>query len=138
MPQIPVKRNFQDVSVIREAMGEMAGSRLIGQEQEEFPERSGDPDIQKVLDEIAVRQQRDVRDVENMTPGDLAFRLMRQVPRSQWNTPLTKLGHWPRGSTVDEIKRTPELRNFTPAQAILKLFELDDEDRKRRQGDAAN
>lgn len=127
MPEIQTRRNISDVSVIRRMMGEMAAPRLAGQENEEFPQRSGDEDIQRVLDQIAVRQERDRKATESMTPGDLAFRMMRNVPRRDWNTPLLKLGHVPRGSTMDEVKNTPGLRELTPAQAMLRLFEMDDQ-----------
>lgn len=85
-----------------------------------------DSDIEKVLKEIDARQAKSAKDADEMTPGGMAFGMMRNVPRKDWNTPLTELGHWPRGSTVAEIKANPELKNFTPAQAMLKLFEMDD------------
>lgn len=88
--------------------------------------RSGDKDIQRVLDQIEARQKAQEAKAAGLTHGDLAFALMRQVPREHWNTPLSKLGHWPRGSSIKEIKATPALLNYTTAQAILQLFELDD------------
>lgn len=91
------------------------------------PSKHPDYDIQRVLDEIHARQQAQQEKIDNLTPGDMAFGLMRNVPREQWNTPLTKLGHWPRGSSIAEIKANPALMHFTPAQAILKLFEMDDQ-----------
>lgn len=97
--------------------------------------RSSDPDIQRVLDQIAARQERDLSKIKNLTYGDLAFALMRRVPRDKWNVPLTKLGHWPRGSTIAEIKETPALLNYTTAQAILQLFELDDKAKARAGSD---
>lgn len=93
--------------------------------------RSGDSDVQRVLDEITKRQKQQAEKIAGLTPADLAFALMRRVPREDWNTPLSRLGHWPRGSTVAEIKRTPALRDFTTAQAILQLFALDDEAKRR-------
>lgn len=92
--------------------------------------RSGDPDIQRVLDQVAARQAKDAEKIKGLSYGDLAFALMRRVPRDKWNVPLSKLGHWPRGSSIKEIKETPALLNYTTAQAILQLFALDDE-RKR-------
>lgn len=93
--------------------------------------RSGDKDIQAVLDQIEARQKAQQEKIRGLTYGDLAFALMRQVPREHWNTPLSKLGHWPRGSSIKEIKETPALLNYTTAQAILQLFELDDKARAR-------
>ena len=87
---------------------------------------SGDPDIQKMLDQIWERQQKTSEEIKNLTPEKMAFGMMRNVPRKDWNTPLTELGYWPRGSSIAEIKKNPELKNFTPAQAMLKLFEMSD------------
>lgn len=97
--------------------------------------RSGDPDIQAILGQIEARQKRQAEKTNALTPADLAFALMRQVPREHWNTPLSKMGHWPRGTSIAEIKKTPALLNYTPSQAILQLFALDDE-RIRREGSA--
>lgn len=85
-----------------------------------------DPAVERVIDQIRTRQWATVEKFQNLTPGDMAFGLMRQIPRDKWNTPLTEMGHWPRGSTISEIKENKILREFTPAQAILKLFEMDD------------
>jgi hypothetical protein len=85
-----------------------------------------DPDIQKVLDQIAARQAATAADIREMTPAKMAFGMMRHMPRDKWNTPLTQMGHWPRGSSIAEIKKDPKLMNLTPAQAMLKLFEMDD------------
>lgn len=87
---------------------------------------SNDPDIERLLDQIRERQWAQQDKIDSLTPGDMAFGLMRNVPREHWNTPLTKLGHWPRGSSIAEIKANPKLKGFTPAEAILKLFEMDD------------
>lgn len=96
--------------------------------------RSGDDDVQRVLDQIKARQERDEKKAGSLTAGDLAFALMRQIPRAHWNTPLSKMGHWPRGSSIAEIKKTPALLNYTPAQAILQLFEMDDRAKQRDLG----
>lgn len=93
--------------------------------------RSNDPDIQRVLDDIGAKQKARAEKAASATPGDMAFGMMRNVPREHWNTPLADLGHWPRGSSIAEVKKNPELRNFTPAQAIIKLFELDDAAKKK-------
>lgn len=90
-----------------------------------------DPDIQKILDQITERQKNTSEAIKNLTPEKMAFQMMRQVPRKDWNTPLTKMGHWPRGSTIAEIRANPKLMNFTPAQAMLKLFEMSDEQAKK-------
>lgn len=89
-----------------------------------------DPDLEAVLDKIRTRQWAEQDKIGNLMPSDMAFGLMRHVPRKDWNTPLTKLGHWPRGSSIAEIKANPKLKNFTPAQAIEKLFEMDDQMKK--------
>lgn len=89
-----------------------------------------DPEFEKVLDSIRERQWETRAKIEGLTPGDMAFGMMRNVPRKDWNKPLTELGHWPRGSSISEIKENPKLKNFTPAQAIEKLFEMDDELKK--------
>ena len=90
----------------------------------------GDPDIEKVLKEIDARQAKNAEDINHLTPEGMAFGMMRNVPREHWNTPLTELGHWPRGTSVAEIKKNPELKNLTPAQAMLKLFEMSDAEKK--------
>lgn len=87
---------------------------------------SGDADIQKVLDQVWERQQKNQDQIDHLTPGGMAFGMMRNVDRKDWNTPLTELGHWPRGSSVAEIRKNPELMHLTPAKAMLKLFEMDD------------
>ena len=92
---------------------------------------SGDPDIQRVLDQVWERQQKTSEDIKNLTPEKMAFGMMRNVPRKDWNTPLTELGHWPRGSSVAEVKKNPELMNLTPAKAMLKLFEMSDAEAKK-------
>lgn len=94
---------------------------------------SSDPDIEKLIDQIRTRQWAAAEKIDRLTPGDMAFGLMRNVPRDQWNTPLTELGHWPRGSSIAEIKANPKLKNFTPAQAIEKLFEMDDAMKKAKE-----
>jgi hypothetical protein len=102
----------------------------------EIRPRSGstsDDDVQKILDQISARQKAHAEKVAGLTAGDLAFALMRQIPREHWNTPLSKMGHWPRGSSIKEIKETPALLNYTPAQAILQLFEMDDRMKRERQ-----
>lgn len=103
---------------------------------DEVPPRTSDPDIQKILDQIAVRQKETREKISGLTAADLAFALMRRIPRKDWNTPLSKLGHWPRGVSIAETKGNPQLLNYTPAQAILQLFEMDDQMRARR-ADAA-
>lgn len=102
-----------------------AATEAAAQELLKPPSRHSDPKLQAVLDRIAERQRKAQAAIENMTPGDMAFALMRNVPRNQWDRPLADLGYWPRGSTIAEIRKDPQLRNFTTKQAIMQLFEMD-------------
>jgi hypothetical protein len=88
--------------------------------------KNTDPDIQKILDQISERQSKTADEIKNLSTEKMAFGMMREIPRDKWNTPLTEQGHWPRGSSIAEIKKNPELMKFTPAQAMLKLFEMSD------------
>jgi hypothetical protein len=142
MPQIDTHpAYYESRSVLRSFLpGEMPAGFGIGlreaQEREmtEPPRKHSDPRLQAILDQIAARQRKSKEFIQNMSPADMAFAIMRNVPRKHWDTPLTELGHWPRGSTIAEIRRNPQLKNYTPKQAIMQLFDLDAQRRRQTAG----
>jgi hypothetical protein len=101
--------------------------------------KSMDADIQRIIDQIRQRQAADEARLDTLTPGDLGFSMMRQVPRAQWNTtwPATDPALYKRGQKDTGFAANypfniwdPALRNQTPAQTILELFKLDDARKK--------
>lgn len=128
MPQIDTKgRPFQPQHQVPPGWS-LAAQETMKAEEGTKPFVS-DPDIQRVLDQVIERQNRDQERVQNLTPGDLAFSLMRSVPQAQWHKPWTALGHFPGGMlgvSVAEIRGDKKLKNLTPGNTILELFALDD------------
>ena len=111
---------------------------ILTSEQEAFysdlgSKKSSDPDVEHLLSQIRKRQWQTHEDLKTMTPQKMAFGIMHEIPYKDWNTPLTKLGHWPRGSTIAEIKAKPRLMNYTPKQAIAQLFAMDEEMKRKKQ-----
>lgn len=96
-----------------------------------------DPDLLRVLEPIYQRQAEEKQTIQALTPETLAWKMMHNVPYKDWHTPLVKLGHWPRGSSIAEIKKSPELMELTPAKVILKLFELGEAQKRAAQEQAA-